>query len=70
MSALSNSGMELRPQLTGDFHDEVILEVKVGHREAATKLLKDCVARVNDKLKLNRDLGVDCEYGRTYAEIH
>lgn len=50
--------------------DEVILEVKVGHREGATKLLKDCVARVNDKLKLNRDLDVDVEFGLDYSCIH
>tara|TARA_R100000544_G_scaffold13669_1_gene6212 strand:- start:314 stop:949 length:636 start_codon:yes stop_codon:yes gene_type:complete len=59
-----------RPQLTGQFHDEVILELKVGNREAMTKLLKWAVAQVNDELKLNRDLDVDVDFGVTYADIH
>tara|TARA_R110002167_G_scaffold7563_2_gene35879 strand:+ start:12854 stop:14815 length:1962 start_codon:yes stop_codon:yes gene_type:complete len=59
-----------RPQLTGQFHDEVVLELKVDNREAMTKLLKWAVAQVNDELKLNRDLDVDVDFGRTYAAIH
>ena len=59
-----------RPQITGQFHDEVILELKVGNREAMTKLLKWAVAQVNDELKLNRDLDVDVDFGVTYADIH
>ena len=35
-----------------------------------TKLLKWAVAQVNDELKLNRDLDVDVDFGRTYAAIH
>lgn len=62
--------LEKRPQINGQFHDEVILEVKVGHRDAATKLLKDAIAQVNTKYKLNRDLDVDVDFGNSYAEIH
>lgn len=59
-----------RRQLTGQAHDEGIWEVKVGYREQATKLLKDAIAQVNQKLKLNRELDVGVQFGRTYAEIH
>lgn len=59
-----------RNQLTATFHDEVILEVKQGVREKATALLKDAIQRVNDKLKLNIQLGVDVQYGDNYAQIH
>lgn len=59
-----------RPQLTAQFHDEVILEVKKGNREKATALLKDAIQRVNDKLKLNIQLGVDVQFGHRYSEIH
>lgn len=59
-----------RSQLTGQFHDEVILHIKVGHREAATKLLKDAIHEVNQELGLNVDLDVDVQFGNTYAEIH
>ena len=62
--------LEARPQLTAQFHDEVILEVKVGHRDAVIKLLKDAMALVNAELKLNRDLDCDVDFGISYAEIH
>lgn len=62
--------ISVRPQLTAQFHDEVVLCVKKGHREKAVKLLKDCISKVNKKLKLNRELDVDVQFGGNYAEIH
>jgi hypothetical protein len=59
-----------RPQLTGQMHDEVILTVKKGYREQVVKLLKDAVQVVNDKLKLNRELDIDVQFGDSYASIH
>lgn len=59
-----------RPQLTGQFHDEVILTVKTGYREQVTKLLKDAVQAVNIELGLNRELDVDVQFGQSYAGIH
>jgi len=62
--------LEKRPQLTAQFHDECVLEVGMGHRDAMTKILKDAVASVNDELKLNRALDCDVDFGRSYAAIH
>jgi len=62
--------LEQRPQLTGQFHDEVILEVDKGEREGITSLLKDAIKKVNEELKLNRDLDCDVDFGNNYAEIH
>lgn len=59
-----------RSQLTAQFHDEIIIEVKKGVRERATALLKGAIDRVNDKLKLNIQLGVDVQFGDRYSEIH
>lgn len=62
--------LKKRHQLTGQFHDELIVEVRVGHRAAAEKLLRDAVARVNEKLKLNRELDIGVQFGSNYSEIH
>lgn len=62
--------LKKRPQLTGQFHDEVVLEVLKGHRDKAEGLLKDAIGRVNDRLKLNVQLGVDVQFGDRYSEIH
>jgi hypothetical protein len=59
-----------RPQLTAQFHDEVILELKKGNQEAMTKILKDAIADVNEELKLDRDLDCDVDFGANYSEIH
>lgn len=62
--------LEKRPQLTGQFHDELILTIKKGHREECEKLLKWAIHKVNQDLKLNRDLDVDIQFGDCYANIH
>lgn len=61
---------KVRSQLTGQFHDEIIIEIKGGFEDKAKKLLTDAIDRVNDQLKLNVTLGVDIQFGKTYAEIH
>jgi hypothetical protein len=59
-----------RPQITGQFHDEFILNVKKGNREAIKKFLDDCIKETNKMLNLNRELGISVQFGDNYAEIH
>lgn len=59
-----------RPQLTGQFHDEIILTIKKGSRDKCEKLLKWAIEKANEELKLNRELDVDIDFGNTYAQIH
>lgn len=61
---------KVRPQLTGQFHDEVILQIKEGAEDKCTKLLKEAVDRVNDNLKLNVTLDIETQFGKSYADIH
>lgn len=62
--------LEQRPQLTGQFHDEVILEINKGERGATEAILKSAIKSVNAELALNRDLDCDVDFGDSYAEIH
>lgn len=61
---------KVRPQLTAQFHDEIVLEIKKGSREKCEELLRDSLQKVNDKLKLNVQLGIDVQFGATYGDIH
>jgi hypothetical protein len=61
---------EKRSQLTAQFHDEVVLCVKLGFRKQAEVLLRTAIKAVNDQLKLNRELGIDVQFGSRYSEIH
>lgn len=62
--------LKRREFLTAQFHDEVVIELPVGNREAFTTILNESIDIVNDRLQLNRKLGVSVDYGSTYAEIH
>jgi len=59
-----------RPQLTGQFHDELILNLKKGNRDAMIKILKNSIKDVNEELCLNRELDCDIDFGDSYAAIH
>ena len=64
--------LKRRPQITGQFHDEVILEIKDTPEEIAKaeKILLDALDDTNNELRLNKDLGVDIQFNKTYAGIH
>lgn len=59
-----------RPQLTAQFHDEVVLCVEIGHRDDIREWLEGTIGEVNDLLGLNRELGISVQFGERYSEIH
>jgi DNA polymerase I-like protein with 3'-5' exonuclease and polymerase domains len=59
-----------RNQLTAQFHDEVVLQIKLGNRERCEKLLRNAIDKLNSRLKLNRQLDIDVQFGARYSEIH
>lgn len=59
-----------RPQLTGQFHDETIMCIKLGYRKQAEKLIRDAMEATNNELNLNIKLDCDVQFGLNYAEIH
>lgn len=65
-----NEIRKVRPQLTGQFHDEIVLCIKDGAQDKAERLILDSIKLLNDRLKLNRRLDVKVEFGQTYADIH
>jgi hypothetical protein len=62
--------LQERPQLTAQFHDEIILELRQGEEDKIDKILKQSIAKVNKLLKLNRDLDCDVQFGKNYSQIH
>ena len=59
-----------RSQLTGQFHDEVVLCALLEEEEQVTQLLRDSIDLTNSQLKLNRELGIGIQSGLRYSEIH
>ena len=57
-------------KIIGQFHDEIIFCTKSGEEDKAVATLKDAIKSVNSRLKLNRDMDIDIEFGNSYAEIH
>lgn len=61
---------EVRPQITGQFHDEVILEIKEGAEKKCEKFLRQALDKTNKELILNVQLDIDVQFGKRYSEIH
>jgi len=62
--------LEKRPQLTGQFHDEFVLQIKKGAEEKAAELVQYAIDKLNEDVKLNVQLRVNTQYGKRYSEIH
>lgn len=59
-----------REQLTAQFHDEIVLCVRTGHREPISEFLQQTIEDTNKELKLNRRLDIGIQFGNRYADIH
>ena len=59
-----------RPQLTGQFHDEIILCIKEGAEDKCRELIDWAISEVNKELNLNVTLGVSIDFGKRYSDIH
>ena len=57
-------------RLLGQFHDELILEVKEGLEDRYEQIVKASIKTLSDRLALNRELGCDVQFGKNYSEIH
>lgn len=59
-----------RPQLTAQFHDEIVLCIKKGYRSQCSALLDNAIKETNEQLKLNRELGIGTQYAERYSDVH
>ena len=57
-------------KMCGQFHDEVITPTKKGEESQTRLILTQAIDIVNEKLKLNRALSIDIQFGDNYAQIH
>lgn len=58
------------PSICGQFHDEIVIPLRVGLRGKAERHLRDAVKKTNEELKLNRELDIDVQFGQAYSDIH
>lgn len=61
---------EEREQLTGQFHDEIILQIRKGFRKECERLVRKSLDKLNDMVQLNVKLAIDVQFGDRYASIH
>jgi DNA polymerase I-like protein with 3'-5' exonuclease and polymerase domains len=57
-------------KIIGQFHDEIITLTSPDDRESCKNDLEKAISMVNRKLKLNRELEIDVQFGDSYADIH
>jgi len=54
----------------GQFHDEVIVLVEEGKESWTEEKMQEAIQETNKEVSLNVKLGIDVQFGNTYAEIH
>jgi hypothetical protein len=62
--------LEVRPQLTAQFHDEIVLCIRKGFEDKAKELCDTALEKLNEELKLNRRLDIGVQFGERYSQIH
>lgn len=62
--------LKVRPQLTAQFHDEVVLLVREENVTRLSDLCHEALRETNEHLKLNRELGIGVQVGDRYSQIH
>jgi hypothetical protein len=62
--------LKRRRQLNATFHDEGVWTIPEGRQDDFATILRDAIAETNEFLKLNVPLGIDIQFGKTYADIH
>ena len=58
------------PPICGQFHDEYVALIKKGHRDRMIKHANEAIRKTNEELKLNRELGMEIQFGDRYSQIH
>ena len=69
--AICNERYGRDPMLSGQFHDELVLQVRKGNRELWEQIVGvEAMARTNKQLNMNRDVACEVQFGDNYSEIH
>lgn len=58
------------PHLQGQFHDELVIDHPEEMKDYIKDLLEASMDKVNKRLGLNSPLGIDVQFGETYADVH
>ena len=61
---------EVKLPIIMSMHDEVCIRIKIGNKERAKIAVEKAMALTNKELKLNEEIKVDVEFGKSYSEIH
>jgi hypothetical protein len=59
-----------RKQMTAQFHDEGVWEIKKGFRDKGESLLRWAMKKTNEELNLNVTIDIDVQFGDSYGQIH
>lgn len=62
--------MKDNPKLTLQSHDEGGWIIRKGTEDRFSAILKNAINKVNETLKLNRDMDIDIQWGSNYGKVH
>jgi hypothetical protein len=61
---------QLGIRMCGQFHDEIVFPIKLGEESKIHTKLKTVIQKINTTMNLNREMGVDIQFGNNYSQIH
>lgn len=61
---------QLGIRMCGQFHDEICFPLKLGEEPKIHTKLKTVIQKINSTMNLNREMGVDIQFGANYSQIH
>lgn len=53
-----------------NYHDEWLAAIDPADKEKVSKLAQDAMDKVNDTLKLNKEIKMEAQFGESYAAVH
>lgn len=62
--------LQKSPTLIAQFHDEWVKRCKIGNEKQENKIAMWAIQKVNNHLKLNRELDIGVQTGKYYSDIH
>ena len=57
-------------KITLQMHDEILFSLLPEEQEIISKKLLEAIKETNNEVKLNVDLGISIDYGKSYAQVH
>ena len=62
--------VSVRPQINLTMHDEIAVTIKEGFEDKCEELMRWAIKKVNEEIKMNRELDISVQFAKKYSGVH